>query len=157
MLRRAGTATLSQTLELAETHAMPDINTDKVCFVIVKAREFDAKVDVEEPDPGDNPTDTGSREILQDYADDSTLQELSAFVDDLNEDEQIDLVALMWVGRGDYDASEWDDAREEAIRARDEHGHTADYLVGAPMLGDLLEEGLSQFGLSCKDVDTSHL
>lgn len=136
---------------------MPDINTDKVCFVIVKAREFDAKVDVEEPDPGDNPTDTGSREILQDYADDSTLQELRAFVDDLNEDEQIDLVALMWVGRGDYDASEWDDAREEAIRARDEHGHTADYLVGAPMLGDLLEEGLSQFGLSCGDVETAHL
>jgi hypothetical protein len=157
MLRRAGTATLSQTLELAETHTMPDINTDKVCFVIVKAREFDAKVDVEVPDPGDNPTDTGSREILQDYADDSTLQELRAFVDDLNEDEQIDLVALMWVGRGDYDASEWDDAREEAFRARDEHGHTADYLVGAPMLGDLLEEGLSQFGLSCEDVETGHL
>jgi hypothetical protein len=63
----------------------------------------------------------------------------------------------MWVGRGDYDASEWDDAREEAIRARDEHGHTADYLVGAPMLGDLLEEGLSQFGLSCGDVETAHL
>ena len=136
---------------------MPDISTDKVCFLIVKAREFDVKVDVEEPDPGGNPSDSGSREVLQDYADDPTLQEIKMFVDDLNEDEQIDLVALMWLGRGDYDVSEWEDARTVAVRARDEHGHTAEYLLGAPLLGDFLEEGLSQFGLSCEDVELSHL
>ena len=136
---------------------MPDISTDKVCYLIVKAREFDVKVDVEEPDPGGNPTDSDSSEILQDYADDPTLQEIKTFVDDLNEDEQIDLVALMWLGRGDFDTSEWEDARAEAIRARDEHGHTAEYLLGAPLLGDYLEEALSQFGESCKDIQLNHL
>lgn len=136
---------------------MPEISTEKVCYLIVKAREFDVKVDVEEPEPGGNPSDFGSREILQDYADDPTLQEIKAFVDDLNEDEQIDLVALTWVGRGDYGISEWEEARTEAARARDEHGHTAEYLLGAPMLGDLLEEGLSQFDLNCEDVELSHL
>lgn len=136
---------------------MPEISTEKVCYLIVKAREFDVKVDVEEPEPGGNPSDFGSREILQDYGDDPTLQEIKAFVDELNEDEQIDLVALMWVGRGDYGVSEWEEARTEAVRARDEHGHTAEYLLGAPMLGDLLEEGLSQFDLNCEDVELSHL
>lgn len=136
---------------------MPDISTDKVCFLIVKAREFDVNVDVEELDSDENPSDSGAREFLQDYADNPILQEVKAFVDGLNEDEQIDLVALMWVGRGDFDNTEWKDARTEAIRARDEHGHTAEYLLGAPLLGDYLEEGLSQFGLSCKDVEMDHL
>jgi len=136
---------------------MPEINIDKVCYLIVKAREFDVKVDVEEPDPGGNPSDSDSREVLQDYADDPTLQEIKSFVDDMNEDEQIDLVALMWLGRGDYDVSEWEEARAEAIRARDEHGHTSEYLLGAPLLGDYLEEALSQFGESCKDIELNHL
>jgi hypothetical protein len=136
---------------------MPDINTDKVCFLIVKAREFDVKTGVEEPDPENESSDSGFGEALQDFVEDPTLQEIKMFVDELNEDEQIDLVALMWLGRGDYDTSEWDDARAEAIRARDEHGHTAEYLLGAPLLGDYLEEALSQFGQSCKDVELSHL
>lgn len=136
---------------------MLEISTDKVCYLIVKAREFDVKVDVEEPDPGGNPSDSDSREILQDYADDPTLLEIKTFIDDLNEDEQIDLVALMWVGRGDFEISEWEEARNEAVRAREEHGHTAEYLLGAPLLGDYLEEGLNQAGESCKDIEISHL
>jgi len=136
---------------------MPDISTDKVCYLIIKAREFDAKVGVEEPEPGGNPSDSGTLEILQDYADDPTIQEIKTFVEDLNEDEQIDLVALMWLGRGDYTADEWDAACDEAKRARDEHGHTADYLLGAPLLGDYLEEGLSLFDESCEEMTAIHL
>ena len=136
---------------------MPDINTDKVCFLIVKAREFDVKTGVDDPDPDNDSSGNYNRDELLDFTDDPTLQEIKMFVDDLNEDEQIDLVALMWLGRGDYHTSEWDDARTEAIRARDEHGHTAEYLLGAPLLGDYLEEALSQFGQSCKDVELSHL
>ncbi|MBE9556081.1 MAG: DUF3775 domain-containing protein [Proteobacteria bacterium] len=136
---------------------MPDINTDKVCFLIVKAREFDVKTGVEEPDPDSGAADAEIGDTPRDFVEDPTLQEIKLFVEELNEDEQIDLVALMWLGRGDYDTSEWEDARTEAIRARDEHGHTAEYLLGAPLLGDYLEEALSQFGESCKDVEMSHL
>ena len=60
---------------------MPDISTDKVCYLIVKAREFDVKTDVEESDPGVNPPDSDMSEALQDYADDPTLQEIKTFVD----------------------------------------------------------------------------
>ncbi len=140
-----------------EFAAMPEISTDKVCYLIVKAREFDVKTGVEEPEPGGNPTDYASREVLQEYEDDPTYQEIMTFVEDLNEDEQIDLVALMWLGRGDYTIDDWEEAREEARRARDEHGHTANYLLGAPLLGDYLEEGLSLFGEDCADVEINHL
>lgn len=136
---------------------MPDISTDKVCYLIIKAREFDVKVSVEEPDSGGNPSDSGSLEVLQDYDNDPTYQEIRTFVEDLNEDEQIELVALLWLGRGDYSLDEWDEACDEARRARDEHGHTADYLLGAPLLGDFLEEALSQFDESCDEMTTIHL
>ncbi len=136
---------------------MPEISTEKVCFLIIKSREFDMKAGVAAPDPDDDATDTDDTSILEDYAADPTVQEIKALIDDLNEDEQIDLVSLMWLGRGDYGVDEWEDIREEARRARDEHGHTAEYLLGAPLLGDYLEEGLSQFGESCEDVELSHL
>ncbi len=136
---------------------MPDINTEKVCFVIAKAREFDVKVGVVEPNPGGSPIDGEALDVLQDYAEDPTYQEIKVFIEGLNEDEQIDLVALTWLGRGDYGAAEWDEARAEAQRARDEHGHTADYLLGAPLLGDYLEEGLAAFDQSCEEFETGHL
>ena len=136
---------------------MPDINTEKICFVIAKAREFDVKVGVVEPNPGGSPIDGEGLDVLQDYAEDPTYQEIKVFIEGLNEDEQIDLVALTWLGRGDYGAAEWDEARAEAQRARDEHGHTADYLLGAPLLGDYLEEGLAAFDQSCEEFETGHL
>src|SRR5947209_3360656 len=75
-----------------------NISADKVCYIVVKAREFDAKVEPTEPDPGSNPIDSGEREILADYADDPTLGELRSAINDLNDDEIVDLVALAWVG-----------------------------------------------------------
>src|SRR5258706_6509384 len=79
-----------------------NISAEKVCYIIVKAREFDAKVPPVEPDPGSNPADDGEREILEDYADDPTLLELRSAIDDLNEDEVVDLIALAWLGRADF-------------------------------------------------------
>jgi hypothetical protein len=132
---------------------MLEIDPEKVCYVIVKAREFDAKVEVVEPDPGSNPSDEGMREVLEDYPDDPVVEELTGFIDSLNEDERIDLVALTWLGRGTYD--DFDSARQEARR----HGarRTAAYLLGIPELGDFLEEGLSKLGLSCEGVEREHL
>ena len=125
------------------------IALDKVCFFIVKAREFEAKDVVTEPDPGSNPIDDTMVSVLEDHPDDPTQQELRSFIDALTEDEQVDLVALTWLGRGDGTIDEWDDLRAEAARLH--NNRTAAYLMGKPMLGDHLEEGLSQFGLSCED------
>ena len=134
---------------------MLTISPEKVCFIIVKAREFDAKVEIEEPDPGSNPSDEDMREVLQDYADDATADELKQAIDDLNEEEQINLVALAWLGRGDYTKDDWAEILREAQDARSDH--TADYLMGIPVLGDYLEEALSQLGYSCEEFEMGRL
>lgn len=140
-------------------NAMPDISSDKVCFLIVKARQFEsAMADTDaDTEPADMPIADGDDDMAADYAEDPVYQEVVAFMDGLNEDEQIELVALMWVGRGDYTADEWSSAVDEARRARDEHGHTASYLLGTPLVADYLEEGLSQFGQTCDEVALNHL
>jgi hypothetical protein len=76
------------------------ISPEKVCFIIVKAREFDVKDIVTEPDPASSPTDDGMVSVLEDHSDDPIAQELRSFINALTEDEQIDLVALTWLGRG---------------------------------------------------------
>jgi hypothetical protein len=82
-----------------------NINPDKVFYIVVKAREFDAKVDPAGLDTGSNPADDAEREVLEDYPDDTETEELQAAIDQLTEDEVIDLIALAWVGRGDFDRS----------------------------------------------------
>jgi Protein of unknown function (DUF3775) len=131
------------------------ISTEKVCFIIVKAREFDVKDAVTEPDPGSNAADDGEVAVLEDHTDDPVQQELTAFIDALTEDEQIDLVALAWLGRDDYEASDWATVRDEA--AREHNRRTASYLLGMPMLADFLEEGLSMLGRSCDEFEAGHL
>jgi hypothetical protein len=131
------------------------ISTDKVCFIVVKAREFHAKVEVVEPNPGSNPSDEDFREILEDYADDSTYSELRSFITDLNSDEAAALVALAWIGRGDYDKA---DALVALAAAREaQNQRTAEYLIGKPLVAEYLEDGLAAFGESCADFEKGHL
>ncbi|MFN4087888.1 MAG: DUF3775 domain-containing protein [Alphaproteobacteria bacterium] len=133
---------------------MLQMATDKVCWIVVKARAFDATEGIVEEDYGGNPIDEGFREVLADQPDDPTRQELVDFIEALNEDEQAELVALTWLGRGDYAAGEWPEALGAA---RERHtGSTAAYLLGIPILADYLEEGLAQFDLSCGDFEADH-
>lgn len=133
---------------------MPEINTDKVCFIIAKARTFDVKEAQSDPDSGSNATDDDMVDILEDGPDDATRQELVAYLNALDEEEQINLVALAWVGRGTYEASDWDEALQTA---RDEHNNrTAEYLLSLPLLGDYLEEGLAAFDESCSGFMDDH-
>jgi Protein of unknown function (DUF3775). len=134
---------------------MLTIALEKLCFLIIKAREFDAKMEPEVPEPGDNPIDDADREILFDYPDDPTVEEIRGFIESLNEDETVELLALVWVGQGDYDVDEWEEALADARDNPDERRVEA--FLGIPLLGDFLEEGLAEFGLSCEDVDLRRL
>jgi hypothetical protein len=134
------------------------ISPDKVCFVIIKAREFDVKDVVTETDTGSNPSDDKMIAVLEDHGDDPVAQELTSFISDLSEDEQIDLVALAWLGRDDNTIEDWPTLREEAARAHSTRTtHTANYLLGTPLLSDQLEEGLSLFEHSCEDFEINRL
>lgn len=134
---------------------MLSIALEHVCFLIVKAREFDVKVEVVEPDPGSNPGDEDMREVLEDYPDDPVQEELTSFIDGLSYDEQVDLVTLAWLGRDDYTAEDWAEVRQQAADAH--NNRTAAYLLGMPLLGDYLEEGISLLGLSCQDFEMGRL
>ena len=69
---------------------------------------------------------------------------LVALIRGLNEDEQIDLVALTWLCHGNGDLDDWQDLRAEAARAHNKR--TAEYFLGMPVLGDYPEESLSELG-----------
>ncbi len=138
-----------------ETRADLNISPDKVCYIIVKAREFDAKDVLTDVGDSSNPTDDGMRDVLEDSPDDPVRVELATAISVLNEDEQIELVALAWLGRGDGSADTFAALRAEATRAH--NTRTARYLLGVPLLADHLEEGLSQLGHGCDDVERRHL
>lgn len=132
-----------------------DIAPEKVAHVIIKAREYDAKVGAWDDFPEDGDAEEDPSAILEDYANDPTRAELASFIERLNYDEQANLVALMWVGRGTYEKEEFDEAvdtaRSERINA------TANYLLGIPLLADYLEEGLEKLGYSVDDVESDVL
>ena len=130
---------------------MLGIAIEKVSDLIERVEAFDAGL--EETDGPDDARPECRIDRFDDFDDaretggdpDPAHRELVEFIDTLNLDEQIALVALAWLGRGTYDRTEWDDALRAA-----RHGHTShtgDYLVGIPLLGTYLEEGLNQLDL----------
>lgn len=132
---------------------MPElsVSTEQVGFLIVKAREFDVKEAVSDPDAGSNGSDDRMIDVLEDNDDDPVAQEIAGFINAMSDDEQIDLIALMRLGRGDGTIDDWDEIRAEAARGHNKR--TVQYLLGEPLLGDLLAEGLDAFGLSYTDDD----
>lgn len=130
---------------------MLNINPETVCQIIQLAREFQAKEEVVIPEMPDSPSDDWGRQVLADHLGDMTYQFTRDLIDELEDDQQITLVALMWVGRGDYERAEWKEAVRTAMDERS--GHTADYLLATPMVADYLEEALRLHGHSCEQEE----
>ena len=128
---------------------MPElrISTEKVCDFIEAAREVAGKV----PSTAGDHTTTGDDSKLvtiEDYpGEDDRRHQMVEFIAGLNVDEQIDLLALIMLGRGDYEFADWAAAVDEAegrIAARD-----PDYMIGDAALPEYLGDGLEAFGLTC--------
>src|SRR5664279_4531198 len=130
---------------------MPElaISPEKVAFLIEKTREFDVKEGATDPDSGSNGADDNMIDVLEDNGDDPVVREITGFINAMTQDEQIDLVALMQLGRGDGTIEDWAELRREA--ADGHNGRTASYLLGEPLISDYLAEGLDAFGLSWTD------
>jgi hypothetical protein len=132
-----------------------DIAPEKVAHVIIKAREYDAKVGAWNDNPKEGDAEEDPDSILEDFANDPTRAELVGFIGALNNDEQANLVALAWVGRGTFEKEEFAEAVETARNER--VNATAAYLLGIPLLADYLEEGLEKMGYSVDDIESDVL
>ena len=122
---------------------------DKLAFIIEKAREFDAETAPTDSDSGSNPSDDGDIAILEATEDNPTEEELAAALNGLGDEQRIEILALMWLGRGDFDREEW---RSALAQAREVHNENeTGYLVGTPLLADYLEIGLDLLGYSITD------
>ncbi|MBE9604583.1 DUF3775 domain-containing protein [Acetobacteraceae bacterium H6797] len=122
------------------------ISLETVATVIDHARAVQATADeIEETGDEDEEEPDGS-DIDMDE------ETLAAFIDELNEDEQAALIALAWVGRGDFDAEGWDDALAQALE-RNAGKSASKYLLGMDMVGDLIAEGLSEMGIAEEDIE----
>lgn len=121
-----------------------DLNPETVFSLADKAQQF--QITEQAAIPGDelSPSDDRTRRILAEDSDDPVFQELKTTIDDLEPDQQVSLVALMWLGRGDFSADEWDSAYERAGESWNDR--SAEYLIGTPLLADYLTIGLEELG-----------
>ena len=91
-----------------------ELNRDTIQFIIDKAHEFHAREDVTFPDEPEAVDEEWVKQVATDFGEDPYYQELKSTIEDLEPDQQVSLVSLMWVGRGDYSLDEWDEAIEYA-------------------------------------------
>ncbi len=127
------------------------VSDDTIAAIILEARAFDATVDEVDEDEGSNDMDDGEVSVLEDQADNPAEQVLLEGIAGLSMEEQETLVALVWIGRGDFDGDEWDEARK--LAAERDNGDVAHYLSGMPMLGDYLEAGAAALGINLADTE----
>jgi len=124
------------------------VSLDTLCRLIVRARELEAQVAAIETDEEDDPTDSDDGlAVLEDEANEAIEDEVRSLLDDMADDEIADVLALAWVGRGTYDASEWDEALEEAADS-----DAVEELLDMPMLAGYLDAGMAAFDLSCDGI-----
>lgn len=126
---------------------MLDINSETVCRLIALAREFHAQEEVVIPETPGNPSGDWGQQMLASHIEDSTFREFKSIVLDMEPDQRHQLVALMWLGRGDYSIDEWPDAIEYAEDSASPA--TAEYVIAHPFVADYLLDGLAEFGIGC--------
>ena len=91
-------------------------------------------------DPGGNASDDLVAATLQELPGDLTREELIEEIQGLTEQQQAELVALMWVGRDDGEPDEWQDYINKAIERKTTP--TEHYLLDHPLLAEYWADGL---------------
>lgn len=143
---------------------MQELKPEHVAHIIFAARRLYADGDVREsmrdlddersgeaPDINDEDLDAIPHE---EHEHDPVYQDAAAFINNLASDEQCELIALAWLGRGDGTEEDWDDLVNLATERRT--SRTADYLLSMNMLGEYLEDGMDMFGHQISDFEDEH-
>jgi len=123
-----------------------NISLDKISYLIERGHEFANKGPGEDIGGDETHLDDPDLDNLNAAYSDPIVEELESFFEDLNEDEELDLIALMWIGRGTYDAEDWEEARE--VAAKEATQSTAGYILGTPLFAEHLESALEAFDLA---------
>jgi hypothetical protein len=123
---------------------MLDINPELVHSIIQKAKQFQAKEEIDSPEQESDSPDNMDISVLTDQPDDLVYDEVKQAIQDLDPDQQAELVALIWLGREDYLVDEWKKAVKEARKIISPM--TAEYILSKPQVSEYLEEGLSKLG-----------
>ena len=121
-----------------------NINTDYLGMLMLKVRAVMAQEPEVMPDPGGNPSDDEGPAVLQEQEENLSLEEILEEIEGLDSDKQVELVALMWLGRGDAEAEEWQELLQLAVDRRE--APTATYLLDHPLLAEYWAEGLEKLG-----------
>ncbi len=141
-----------------------DLKPEIPCFVIFKVRQLFMAEEVLEAADDDDGGRGDSAEFDEDSLDDEGHEEherdpvftdLKAFIGELPADDQCQLIALAWLGRGDATSDEWAELVNLASERRSDH--TAEYLLNMPLLADHLENALDAFDISCEDFENVSL
>jgi hypothetical protein len=132
---------------------------EMLCRLIIRAKEMEAQVPANDPDEDaddvDELDDDGDEtlSVLEDELDTTVEEEIRSVLDDLADDQLAETLALTWVGRGTYDATEWDDAFSEATdMVASSIEEAIDELMESPLLAADLESGLAAFDYSCDGI-----
>lgn len=125
---------------------MLNLDTEMICDILDKARQFQVKEEVSFPEVTE---EMDSLYVLADYEDDPAYQEAIDFINHLRTDQQASLVALMYLGRGDYIKEEWDEAFNAA--KADVTDHTGQYLLSRPSMPEDIERGLDMLGIPYRE------
>lgn len=128
---------------------MLEINPETVCQLITLARDFQTQEVRDIEDEGIELDENMLADASDNDERDHTHSEIKSKIQELEPDQQVNLTALMWLGRGDFSSDEWDKALEEA--GDNWNDRVADYLIGTPLVADYFEEGLNLLGYSCDE------
>lgn len=131
------------------------IDTRSLAAIALKAKAYDALVASDDPSDGSNASDDRAMDALEDERDNPAQRDLRASISSLDVEAQQALVALVWLGRDDFDAEEWDEALAAARERRETPASR--YLLGIPLLGDYIELGADKLGISLTDDEADQL
>jgi hypothetical protein len=128
-----------------QTQATLSVSSDYLARLVVKTRGLQAREAEVDPDSGSNPTDDNMIDTLQDSFGDLSRQEVQRELQGLDDRQQAELVALMWIGRGDAEPEEWNQTVELARQLKT--GPTPRYLLRHPLVAEHWQEGAAKLGI----------
>lgn len=129
---------------------MIDVSTETVQRLVALAREIHTQDSSGPSEDAVNPTGDLAVQMIAGQPRDMCAGEFRCIIEDLEPDQQQQVVALMWLGRGDFSAEEWQEVTELAEQRWSEE--TADYLLAHPMLSEELTAGLEALGFETEEA-----